>query len=312
MFIIRNKKIFFSIAGALVAAASAAIAAFGLTPGIEFTGGSTTEVSYEGVRPSQEQVEQAIEPMFERAVSVRPSGERGYIIKTPFMQSEKHAQLMNTLSFEGAGELTQERFSSVGPVLGQELTNKALIAIGVVVVAIIIFVAFSFRRGTDEEGNPVNEGVSSWFYGIAAIIALMFDMLLPTGMFAVLGSTMGAEVDVLFVTALLAILGFSVNDTIVVFDRVRENLRLNRETKHKEDFADTVGRSLKQTFARSINTSLTTALALLALYIFGAQITQPFALTLLAGVLVGTYSSIFLASPVLVQIQEWSDRRQTS
>jgi len=283
---------------------------FGLTPGIEFTGGSTLEIVYEGEQPSQEKVKQAVVPIFDKSVSVRPAGESGYIIKTPFMENGQHEQVMKALSFEGAGEITQERFSSVGPVIGAELTNKALIAIGVVVVAIILFVAFSFRRGMDEEGNPLHEGVSSWFYGIAAIIALVFDTLLPTSLFAILGYTIGAEVDVLFVTALLAILGFSVNDTIVVFDRVRENLRLNKETKQKEDFATTVGRSLEQTFARSINTSLTTALALLALYVFGADITRPFALTLLVGVLVGTYSSIFLASPILVAIKQWADTRQ--
>lgn len=310
MFIINNKHTFFGIAGLLVAAAITSIAVFGLSFGIEFTGGSTLEVSYDGEVPSQERVESAVSAMFERDVSVRPAGEGGYIIKTPFVQGDGHEELMNAVAFDDAGEPAQERFSSVGPSIGTELGNKALIAMSVVVLAIIVFVAFSFRRGTDEEGNPVNDGVSSWFYGIAAIVALIFDMLLPTGLFALLGHIMGAEVDVLFVTALLAILGFSVNDTIVVFDRVRENLRINREEKHQEDFPATVGRSLSQTFARSINTSLTTALALLALYLFGAQVTQPFALTLLVGVLVGTYSSLFLASPLLVQIQEWARTRQ--
>ena len=311
MFITKNKNIFFLVAAVLAAAAITSISTFGLTLGIEFTGGSTIEVTYDKERPAQEQVEQAVASLFEKAVSVRPAGENGYIVKTPFIKQEKHETVMNALSLGGEYNATEERFSSVGPVIGEELTNKAMIAIGVVVVAIIIFVAFSFRRGTDEEGNPLHEGVSSWFYGIAAIVALIFDTLLPTGLFALLGHTMGAEVDVLFVTALLAILGFSVNDTIVVFDRVRENLRVNKETNIKEDFAKTVGRSLEQTFSRSMNTSLTTGLALIALYVFGAQVTQAFALTLLVGVLVGTYSSLFLASPLLVAIEGWREKRQT-
>ena len=309
MFVTHHKKIFFTIAGVLFAAAIAAIAGFGLTLGIEFTGGSTLEVRYNEPVPSQTTVEQAVTPLFEKKVSVRPAGESGYILKTPFIKSDRHSDVLDALALADAGELTEERFSTVGPVLGEELTKKALIALAVVVIAIILFVAFSFRRGEDEEGNPLHEGVSSWWYGIAAVIALVFDMLLPIGLFALLGEVMGAEVDVLFVTALLAILGFSVNDTIVVFDRVRENLRLNREHGADEDFATTVGRSIRQTFARSINTSLTTGIALLALFILGAQVTQAFALTLLVGVIVGTYSSLFLASPLLVAFQALADKR---
>jgi preprotein translocase subunit SecF len=309
MFIITHKKIFFTIAGVLAAAAIAAIIGFGLTLGIEFTGGSTLEVRYDDPVPSQQQVAEVVTPLFDKKVSVRPAGEEGYIIKTPFIKSDRHSEVLDVLALSSAGQMTEERFSTVGPMLGQELTQKAFVALGVVVVAIILFVAFSFRRGEDEEGNPLNEGVSSWWYGIAAVIALVFDMLLPVGLFAVLGYVMGAEVDVLFVTALLAILGFSVNDTIVVFDRVRERLRLNREEGSTEDFATSVGRSVRQTFARSINTSLTTGIALLALFILGAQVTQAFALTLLVGVIVGTYSSLFLASPLLVAFQSIADKK---
>ncbi|MEX0672618.1 MAG: protein translocase subunit SecF [Candidatus Paceibacterota bacterium] len=311
MFITQNKTIFFAVAGGLAALALVAILSFGLKFGIEFTGGSTFEVRYETERPAQERVEGVIAPLFDRSVSVRPAGDSSYIIQTPFVQDDEHSEVMEQLSFGGELEVIEERFSSVGPSIGEELRAKALVAIALVVTGIVLFVAFSFRRGMDTEGNYLNEGVSSWYYSLAAIVALIFDILIPTGLFALLGVALGAEVDVLFVTALLAIIGFSVNDTIVVFDRVRENLQVNRETNHKENFDETVGKSLTQSFARSINTSLTTSLVLIALYVFGGAVTQAFALTLLVGVLAGTYSSLFIASPLLVKFQEWGEKRNS-
>ena len=148
--------------------------------------------------------------------------------------------------------------------------------------------------------------ISSWKYGVAAIIALIHDIIVPTGVFAFLGYILGVEIDILFVMALLAILGYSVNDTIVVFDRVRENLRLNREHGSEESFDLTVGKSLNQTYARSINTSLTTLFVVIALFFFGSEATQDFALVLAIGIIAGTYSSIFLATPLLVAINKKS------
>ena len=192
----------------------------------------------------------------------------------------------------------QERFNSIGPTIGKELRNKAFVAIGIVIIAIMLFVAFVFRK--------VSKPVSSWKYGVAAIIALIHDIIVPTGVFAFLGYILGVEIDILFVMALLAILGYSVNDTIVVFDRVRENLRLNREHGSEESFDLTVGKSLNQTYARSINTSLTTLFVVIALFFFGSEATQDFALVLAIGIIAGTYSSIFLATPLLVAINKKS------
>ena len=163
-------------------------------------------------------------------------------------------------------------------------------------LAIIFFIAFVFRH--------VSAPVSSWKYGIIAIIALLHDIIVTIGLFAVLGALVGAEVDILFVMALLAILGYSVNDTIVVFDRVRENLRTNLELNRKEDFELTVGKSLNQTYIRSINTSLTTFFVLITLFMLGPLATQNFALVLLTGVIAGTYSSICLATPLLVAVND--------
>jgi preprotein translocase subunit SecF len=317
MNIVENKRIFFWISGILVAAAIGAVVFFGLNLSIDFTGGSITEIQYEGESPSIEQVESQVQQMGFASVSVRPTGEGGYIIRTPFLESQQHQDLLDTLTFPnatstptnvtrtaasaatgtGAYQLTEQRFSSIGPAVGSELRTKALWGLGLVIAGIILFIAFAFRK--------VSEPVSSWKYGLVAIAALIHDIALPVGVFAVLSATMGAQVDVLFVMALLAILGYSVNDTIVVFDRTRENLKENKDLNRKEPFARTVGRSLEQTYTRSVNTSLTTGLVLLALYFFGAASTQLFALVLLVGVLAGTYSSIFLASPLLVQVYEW-------
>ena len=189
----------------------------------------------------------------------------------------------------------------MGPTIGNELRSKAVVALVLVALAITLYVAFAFRH--------VSKPVSSWVYGLITIGVLLHDIIIPAGLFAVLGHLFGAEVDVLFVVALLVILGYSVNDTIVVFDRVREALKINEHMGRKEDFALTVGAALQTTYARSINTSLTTLIALTALLILGASVTQYFALMLIAGILAGTYSSIFLAAPLLVALNNWRHKK---
>jgi preprotein translocase subunit SecF len=211
------------------------------------------------------------------------------------MEKESLVEALRTL---GAAEEIQ--FTSIGPSIGAELMQKAWIAISLVVVLTVLFIAFAFRG--------VSKPVSSWKYGIVAIVTLLHDILLPTGLFAYLGYISGAEVDALFIVALLTILGISINDTIVVFDRIRENLRLNEERRKHEEFAEVVERSIKQTIARSINTSVTVIIVLLSLYFFGPEATKNFALTLTVGMIAGTYSSIFLASPLLVVWEKFSRR----
>lgn len=302
MFIINNKKIFLSVAGFLSAGAIGAVLFFGLNFGIEFTGGTILQVSYEdeGV-PAFADVELAIrEADPDRTFTLQESGDSGYIIRTSDLNEEERVNIINALSFDGS-EAEEERFSSIGPSMGVELANKAITAMILIVIAIILFIAYVFRG--------VSKPISSWKYGTTAVVALVFDTLIPVGLFAVLGFYLGAEIDVLFITAVLAILGFSVNDTIVVFDRIRENLRINNEFQIKKSFSQTVGESLEQTYVRSINTSLTTMLVLGALFIIGPEVTQFFSLVLITGVIAGTYSSIFLASPLLVTLEEMQRRR---
>jgi len=175
-----------------------------------------------------------------------------------------------------------------------------MVAVALVVLCFIAFIAFAFRS--------VSEPIASWKYGVVAIITLAHDVLVPVGLFAVLGHFKGTEVGSLFIVAMLTILGVSINNTIVVFDRVRENLRRS-EARRGEAFVDVVGRSIRQTFARSINTSVSVIIVLAALWYVGPLATQDFALALLTGMIVGTYSSILLASPLLVLWEKQRNRR---
>ena len=301
MIIVRHRNIFFAITGAIVIAALTSLAVFGLHLGTDFKGGSLVEVRYEGVRPAPEALTQKLEDAGFEGFSLRESGNDRYILRSATLTNEQRGSLSTIFSFEG-GVAHVEQLTEVGPTIGKELRNKALIALALVLLCILLFIAFAFRK--------VSKPVSSWIYGLIALITLIHDIIVPVGFFAFLGYLTGAQIDTLFVTAILTVLGFSIHDTIVVFDRTRENLRLNHERNRKEDFAETAGRSLNQTFVRSINTSLTVLITLLILFFIGPASTRDFALTLLVGIIAGTYSSIFLATPLLVTVEKWRSGRK--
>ncbi|MCI0619625.1 protein translocase subunit SecF [Candidatus Wolfebacteria bacterium] len=293
MNVIAHKKLFLIISGVLVVVSLLAVAVFGLRLGIDFTGGSVVEVSYSAGRPPVEEIENNLTALDVGTFSLRLAGEEGIILRTRTLSEDEHQLLLTVLSSNGTHQIIEERFNTVGPTIGTELRRKAIQSLIIVIIATVLFIAFTFRK--------VSKPVSSWKYGLIAIAALIHDIAIPAGVFAILGRFAGFEVDSLFVTALLVILGYSVNDTIVIFDRIRENLRLKTE-RHLtgETFAETVGKSLSETYARSFNTSLTVAIVLLALFFLGGSTLHNFTLTLLIGVIAGTYSSIFLASPLLV------------
>lgn len=300
MVIIRNRAIFFGVSAVFALAALSALFIQGLQIGPDFTGGSLVEIRYDGVRPEQNALSQNLEDAGFRGFSLRESGDNGYTLRAASLSSEQRENLSAIFSYQG-GTAFVDQLTEVGPTIGVELRNKAYVALGLVLVCILFFIAFAFRK--------VSKPVSSWIYGLIALVTLGFDVLIPVGAYAVFGTLWGAQVDTLFVTAVLTILGYSVHDTIVVFDRTRENLRINEEKGRKEDFADTAGRSLNQTFVRSMNTSVTTLVSLLALYTLGPASTQDFALTLLVGIVAGTYSSIFLATPLLVTVERWRSKK---
>ncbi|MFM2357747.1 MAG: hypothetical protein RJA61_484 [Candidatus Parcubacteria bacterium] len=300
MFVIKYKNFFIGLSLFFVVLALGAVVYFGLKPSIDFAGGVIVEVSYVEDRPEVQELEKDFSLLNLGSFSLRPSGENAFTLRTRTLSEAEREDVLSVFSENSTGEIVVERFNNIGPSIGEELSRKAYLALGMVVLLIVVFIAFSFRH--------VSRPVSSWKYGLVAVIALIHDIIIPTGVFAVLGFYLGYEIDTLFVTALLAIFGYSVSDTIVVFDRIRENLKKKEEYRGKESFGDTVGVSLSETMARSFNTSFTTFLALLALYIFGPVSTEHFALTLLVGVIAGTYSSIFLASPLLVLIERWQKK----
>jgi len=293
MFIIKYKKIFVLISVVLVTLSIGAIAYFGLNLGIDFKGGSLTEIEYTGVRPEQSLVEESIKTLDIGQALIQPVGDAGYSIKTRDITDSEHQSILTVL-----GASAQEKsFNSIGPSVGAELVRKSIISFILVALGIIFWIAFSFRK--------VSKPVSSWKYGLIAITSLVHDIIIPVGVFSVLSHFSGVEVDTLFVVAILTILGLSVSDTIVVFDRIRENIRIG----HFKTFEETVGKSINQVFSRSIATSSTVIIALLALVFFGPSSTKIFALMLTAGMFFGTYSSIFLASPMLVFVQEWQKKK---
>lgn len=292
----RNSNSYFVVPAFLALLALLAIIFWGLKPGIDLSGGSLLQVTYENTLPPIAEVQQLVDKLNLGEVRIQPSGTNSYILQQRDLSNDEKNNLETVLG--ALGPMHEDQFTSVGPSLGAELLQKAWIAIALVTICIILFIAFAFRK--------VSQPVASWKYGVVAIITLLFDVLIPVGMFAALGHFTGAEVDSLFIVALLTIMGISINDKIVVFDRIRENL-LHRDGRG--DFGDIVDASITQTIARSINTSLTVVIVLLSLYFFGPASTQVFALTLTVGMIVGTYSSIFFASPLLITWERWSASR---
>lgn len=294
MFIINHRPFFFWLTGLILVGAIGSLFFFGLPLSIDFTGGSLVEVSYATARPAVTTLQQAVTSAGIPDASIRESGEAGIIVRAHTLTPEAHNALLSALSMGTSTGMTELRFNSIGPSLGSELAIKAVYAIAAVMLAILLYIAWVFRK--------VSRPVPSWGYGIVVIAMLAIDIIVPAGFFAAYAHFTGAQADALFVVALLALLGYCVNDVIVIFDRVRENLKKNQEHSKKEEFEHTVGRSIDETIGRSINTSLTVALALLAIIFFGAAATRDFALVMLVGVIVGTFSSICRSAPLLVPI----------
>ncbi|MDE1919628.1 MAG: protein translocase subunit SecF [Patescibacteria group bacterium] len=293
MNIVTHRTLYFWITGIVLAAAIGAIVVFGIPRAIDFTGGSLLQVSYQGEMPALSAIQEQVATVSLGAISVRAFGTNAVSIRTRTMTPAEHDAVLAALSRDGA-PVTELSFDSVGPALGGQFETKALWAIIAVALAIVLYIAIAFRK--------VSRPVPSWGYGLTVVAILIHDLIIPAGFFAILAHFTGVEADALFITALLALLGYSVNDTIVIFDRIREHLARNERENNKEPFEETVGKSISETMTRSINTSLTVVLALLALALFGAAATRVFALVMLVGVIAGTYSSILLAAPLLIPL----------
>lgn len=285
---IKYTKYYFIFSGILIAGSIFCLIYFGLNLGIDFVGGSLLKVEYFSERPPIEEIAQKIYGAGLVNVSFRNIGDKGIAIRTKDIDEETRTALYNAFSADPNVDKDSLSFEKVGAVVGQETKRKAAYAIGFSLVAIILYVAFAFRK--------ISRPIRSWEYGLATIIALAHDVLIPLGVISYLGRFAGLEFSIPTLTALLTIFGYSVNDTVVVFDRIRENL-----IKERGEFDEAVDKSLNQTLQRSLNTSLTTLFVLLAIFFFGGGSLKDFALILIIGIISGTYSSIFLASPILVK-----------
>lgn len=280
----------------MVVASIIFIALWGLRFGLDFTGGSLLEVKFAGGQPTVSTVQAGLNGTQASSLTIQPT-EDSIILRFQESDEDTHQAVVSALKQlpEAQAGLEEVRFEAIGPSIGQELRSKAFWLMFFVLIVIIIYIGFAFRR--------VSKPVASWKYGLTAIIALFHDLLITIGVFSLLGHFYGIEINTAFVVALLTVLGYSVNDTIVVFDRTRENL-----PKSTGSFAETVNASLNQTFVRSINTVITTLLALLAVLFFGGDSVREFVLALIIGIFCGAYSSIFVASPLLVVWQRWQKR----
>lgn len=288
---IKYRKIYYLFSGILILGSIFALVVFRLQPGIDFTGGSLLEVEYINERSSSQEIKERLDGLELGEISLQPTGEKGLILRMKDINEETHQEILKRL-----GEIKELRFESIGPVIGKELKEKTKVFTILALLGIVLYIALAFRK--------VSWPLSSWQYGlITALVALLHDFLIPLGIFAILGKIYQVQITIPIIVGLLTVLGYSVHDTIVVFDRIRENLLKGKE----RSFEETVNISLNQTLVRSLNTSLTALFVLFAIFIFGGETLKYFSLGLILGISCGTYSSIFIASPLLVT---WFDFRQ--
>lgn len=286
-------KAYLVLGAVMIAASVGMIALFGLRFGIDFTGGSALEFEYQDARPAVLEVQERLSGLSLGSVYIQPIGEKGMVARMSHISEAAHQQILSRLG----DKATEVKFESIGPAIGKELRSKTLQMVFTALAVILLYVTFAFRKAI--------EYARSWQYGVTVLLTAIHDVLIPAGVLAYLGRFYQVEVNIPVVVALLTVLGYSINDTIVVFDRVRENVI----RRIGDDFRDTVNRSLRQMFLRCVNTYLTTLFPLFALYILGGETLRYFSLSLIIGIAAGIYSSLFLAPSFLAR---WVERARTS
>ena len=287
---------FFSLA--LFVAAVVAFASFGLNVGVDFKGGSVLELEFSGGRPTVDEITNVLRSdptLKDREVNINPAGERNMIVRTVELTEAEHQILLADLK-QSYGAMEEVRFNSVGPAVGKELQRKSIVAIVIVLVAILLYILIVFRK--------LSRTLSLWAMNPATIVALLHDIIIPIGIFALLGHYANVQISAIFVAAILTILGYTVSDKVVIFDRVRENILRGKGST--TNLGAVVHASVMQTLVRSINNTLTVLLSSLAIFLFGGESIRYFALALILGIALGAYSSIFVASPLLV----WWNRKK--
>jgi len=282
---LKYSKIYYIFSGLLFLAAIFLIFIFGLKFGIDFSGGSILEFDF-NERPENKIIQDKLNEFNLGEITIQPTGSNGVILRMPDINEETHQKIIQKL--EEISPVQEKRFESIGPSVGKELRQNTIILIVVSFLLLLIYIAIAFRK--------VSRPLFSWQYGIISIIALIFDILISIGVLALLGKLYNVQFNVPIITALLTILGYTINDKVIIFDRVRENILRSRG----EDFETIVSQSLNQTLARSLSTGFCSLLVLISLFLFGGETLKYFSLILIIGIIVGTYSSIFLAAPLLV------------
>lgn len=289
---IKYRKIYFIFSGILILASLVFILIFGLKPGIDFTGGSILEIEYMTERPSNQEIREILKDLNLGDFSIQPTEQRGSILKMKDIDEETHQKIIQAL-----GEIEEKRFESIGPTIGLELKEKSKTVVILSLVSMLLYIAFAFRK--------VSKPVKSWQYGIVSLFILSHDVLMPLGLLSILGKFHDVQITIPVLVALLTVVGYAINNVVVVFDRIRENL-----TKRAIfSFEEISNLAINQTLARQINTSLTTLFPLVFVYLIGGETLKYFALALIVGISFGTYSSIFLAVPVLASWLKWRTRR---
>lgn len=291
MSLLKPAKFFLGLSTALVIASIAVLVTPGPKLSMDFTGGTLVELKLPE-EANKEQVDTAllayeIEPPLGN-VAITATESNSVLLRMRSISNEEHLALISYLKDE-LGEIQELQYTTIGPTVGASLKRRAVYALIIAAAAIVLYIAFAFRK--------VPKKLSPWRFGIIAVITLLHDVLITVGVFVMISHHTNFEFDTLFITALLTILGYSVNDTIVIFDRIRDNLA---EQSRKESFAEVADRSLKQSITRSINTSVSTLIMLCSLFLLGSESVKWFVLTLIVGAIIGTYSSLFLATPLLV------------
>ncbi len=284
---VSHRKKFFSVSLVLLLISVLSITIFGFKSGIDFTGGTMIEIEYDDQIPTNAEIKEKLASFNEIGqIQVQATEEKGFILRFKEIDEETHQEILTAL-----GNPEEKRFETIGPVIGHELTQKAKWTIILALIAIIFYIAWAFRKL-----SRISSKGESWRYGAGALLALFHDVVILLGFFSLMGRLKGIEIDTAFITAILIVLGYSVNDTIIVYDRIRENLL----TYRSNDLAKTINLSINEVLVRSLNTSLTTLLALLAIYLFGGASIKNFVLAMMVGIGVGTWSSIVIASPFLL------------
>lgn len=293
---IKYRKIYYLFSGILILASIFSLFFFGLKLGIDFRGGSILEIEFKKDMPSSQKIQEELAELDLGSIYLQTTGERGLILRMKDIDEETHQELIERLRKEG--EFEEKRFEAIGPAIGQELQQKTKILIALSLLIIVSYIAISFRK--------ISRPIHSLQYGlVTALVALFHDVLITLGVFSFLGKFLEVEITVPIVVGLLTVFGYSINDTIVVFDRIRENLL----KKVAINYGETVNVSLNQTLLRSLNTSLTTLFVLISLFFLGGETLKYFALVLILGVALGAYSSIFIASQVMVSLFNLKRRR---